>query len=462
MKNSKFVKKSLFHHPVETVFQWHKRTGALQRLTPPWENVTVTRQSDDLREGSMTSFRMKIGPFMVNWEAFHEEYIENRQFVDRQIRGPFALWKHTHRFIPEDEGSSWLEDTIEYRLPFRFISDLLAGKKVMKKIEIMFDYRHSILAADLALPAGGEKKKIVITGASGLIGRALVPFLKTRGHEIITLRRNGAPGQNKTSWDPAAGTVSCSLDDTDAVIHLAGEPIGEGVWTRRKKNTILESRVKGTGAMARAIAACERPPEVFISASAIGYYGHRGNAIMTEEDPPGSDFISEVCSEWEKASMTATGRGVRILLPRIGVVLHPQGGALGRLLFSVRAWAGIIFGNGSQYVSWISMEDLVRSIYHIMNTRDISGPVNLAAPQPVTNRELMKSLGAAVKRPVFIRIPSPVIRLMFGQMGKEVLLSSTRVSSKKLAGSGYRFMHEDITSAFRFLLGKSMERSDKR
>jgi len=431
------------------LYDWHASPGALQRLTPPWEEVEVIEEGSAVTDGSATIFRMKIGPLKITWKARHCDIIPGRQFADVQTSGPFSSWRHEHLFIPETDGSSFLEDRIHYRFRLHFISRFIIGRYIRRKIDRMFEYRHRVTLDDVILRQGRRPLGIAVTGASGLIGGSLVPFLRAQGHRVTVLAR----GNGDASWDPVRGVIKHDFSGDDAVIHLAGEPIGEGAWTKKKMTAITESRVKGTRLIAEKLAAMEKPPATLLCASAVGFYGNRGGSLMTEEDGPGSDFISGVCRAWEAAAMPAVDRGIRVVFLRIGVALHPGGGALKRYLPTARLGLGATMGRGNQYISWISMEDVIGAIEHLLFAGAVRGPVNLAAPEPVTNTAFVRTLAGVLGRPALLTVPAPVIRLFFGRMGREVLLSSTRVSSRKLVDSGYRFRHEKLGKAIHFLLG---------
>jgi len=431
------------------LYDWHASPGALQRLTPLWENVEVVDEGSAASDGSVTTFRMKIGPLKIAWTARHCDIIPGRQFADVQTRGPFSSWRHDHLFIPETGGSCLLEDRIRYRFRLHFISRRIIGRYIRKKIERMFEYRHRVTCDDVVLRQGRRPLKIAVTGASGLIGKTLVPFLRTQGHRVTALSR----GDGDASWDPGRGVINYGFDGDDAVIHLAGEPIGEGAWTGEKMRVIMESRVAGTRLIAETLAAMEKPPATLLCASAVGFYGDRGGALLTENDGPGRDFISEVCRAWEAAARPAVDRGIRVVFLRIGVALHPGGGALKSYLPAARCGLGGTMGSGGQYISWISMEDIIGAIEHLLFAGAVRGPVNVAAPGPVTNAYFVRALAGVLGRPALLTVPAPLIRLLFGRMGREVILSGTRVSSKKLVDSGYRFRHETLGEALRFLLG---------
>jgi len=455
-----FTKRSLIHAPVEEVFRWHSRPGAIERLSPPWDPLKVLMRSGGIEKGAEVFLEMKAGPVPFTWHALHTDFQENDFFRDQQVRGPFSKWIHTHRFFPDPENGCILEDEIEYRLPFHFFSGFLTGKMIRKKLERIFRYRHRITQQDLALHLSEnavEPMTILISGAGGVIGSALVPFLTTGGHRVIRLvRRKPDNSGDEIFWNPYSGELCLDkINKIDAAIHLAGDHIGSGRWTDQKKNLIIQSRIKGTALIAEKLAALDKPPRVVICASAIGYYGDRGNEILDENHGPGNDFISKVCDQWEQSARLLPEKEIRTSFLRIGVVLTPLGGALQRLLLPFKSGFGGRIGSGDQYISWVGMEDVLGSIHHILSNDSISGPVNIVAPNPVTNNTLTKTLGEILSRPTLFPIPSKLIQFAFGEMGKEILLSSTRVMPQKLLQTGYRFKNPVLDEALKQMLGKS-------
>lgn len=289
--------------------------------------------------------------------------------------------------------------------------------------------------------------KILITGASGLVGTGLVPHLASKGHEILSLKRNSS--QADTFWNFEGLPKDSPESPIEAVIHLAGENIATGRWTQTKKDKILRSRVEGTRQLAEYCAGLATRPKIFFSASAIGYYGNHGDETVDETSTSGSNFVAEVCRVWEQAAGPAVEAGIRVAYGRIGMVLSGQGGTLPTMLPSFKLGIAGVVGNGSQYISWVQIDDLIQMIEFILEHDGIEGPVNLVAPAAVTNREFTKTLGKVVKRPTVMKMPAFVAKTVFGQMADELILSSTRVLPSVLMRNGYVHRYANLEAALR-------------
>lgn len=288
--------------------------------------------------------------------------------------------------------------------------------------------------------------KVLVSGASGLIGSHLVPVLRSHGYRVSSLVRRAARNQEELQWTP---DLRFDPGDFDAVVHLAGESI-LGRWSGAKKAAILDSRVVGTRTLAAAVALMR--PKVFIVASAVGYYGPHGDEILTEKSGPGNDFLAQVCREWEAAAEPARRAGVRVVNFRIGVVLTPKGGAFKQMLTPFRLGLGGRLGFGKQWISWVALDDVIGAILFALETDLLSGPVNLVAPNPVTNAEFTRALGEALHRQTMFTVPATVITIALGEMGETLLLNSQRVVPQTLQAAGYRFLHPDINKALRAML----------
>ena len=292
--------------------------------------------------------------------------------------------------------------------------------------------------------------KVLLTGATGLVGKKLTSFLTHRNNHIIRLVRKAEPATGEILWDPYANTIDMeALEGVDAVVHLAGENIADGRWTSRKKFRIRESRIQGTHFLSESLAKLFDPPKVLVSVSAIGYYGNRGEELLDEGSDPGKGFLADVCQEWEAAAYPAVVRGIRVVHPRLGMVLSTKGGALARMLPAFRMGFGGKIGNGRQYMSWISMDDLVGIIDHAIHNESLHGPVNAVSPKPATNQEFSITLARLLSRPSFLALPAFGARIAFGEMADALLLASARVLPARLKESGYRFQFPELEDALR-------------
>lgn len=294
---------------------------------------------------------------------------------------------------------------------------------------------------------------VLISGATGLIGSALIPELEAGGHAVTRLSRSQS-GPDTIRWDPEAGTIEGDLEGTDAVVHLAGESIAQGRWSPQKKQQILESRVKGTRLLAEKISGLPTPPKVMVSASAVGYYGDRGDEVLTEESSSGTDFLAGVCREWEAAAEPARQGGIRVVHPRLGIVLSPKGGALGTTLPIFKLGGGGKIGGGNQWWSWVALDDVVGSIVHALTEETVEGPVNVGSPNPMTNAGYTKVLGKVLGRPTILPLPAPAARAVLGEVADALLLASQRMEPARLEATGYTFRYPQLEGALRHLLGR--------
>ena len=446
-----FIKKSGMPVSAEQLFAWHENPCALERLTPPWSRVKVLRKDVGLKPGSEVHLKTYIGPIPVTWVARHSKYTVGKEFCDTQVSGPFAKWIHHHRMIPKNEGESFLEDEIEYQM-----HGGLGSSTAGRSIEQMFSYRHTLLRHDLEVQNSfpSPPLTVAITGASGLVGRELSAFLRSAGHKVLSLVRR-EPKEDEVLWDINSGKIEGEkLEGVDGVIHLAGENIGSGRWTVEKKKRIEESRVRGTALLVKALNSLKSPPKVLISTSAVGYYGVQSNVVSSESAEPGKDFLAQVCKKWESEAKGFT-KG-RLVMARLGVVLTPKGGALSKMLLPFKMGMGGKMGSGKQLMSWISIDDLVYQLYRLLLTPSIDGPVNLCAPQPVTNLEFSKTLALVLHRPCLFPVPAFMAKLLFGEMAEATMLSSIGAKPKKIEEAKLPFYYSDLSSALKHLLGRSL------
>lgn len=299
--------------------------------------------------------------------------------------------------------------------------------------------------------------RVLLSGASGLIGTALAETLASAGQTVSPLVRPGRPAPpGGVRWDPAGGEFdAAAAEGADAVVNLAGESIASGRWNERRKAALRSSRVLATRSLVEGLGRMARKPAVLVSASAVGYYGDRGDEELTEASLPGRDFLAGLAVEWEREAARAAEHGLRVVLLRFGIILSPRGGALGRMLLPFRMGVGGRLGSGRQWMSWVSLPEAVAIIRHAIVTPGLEGPVNVVAPHPVRNSEFTRTLGRVLGRPAIFPVPAFALRLVLGEMADALLLSSQRVLPKKLEDSGYRFRHEQLEPALRDVLGRA-------
>lgn len=440
-------------------FAWHARAGALQRLLPPWQRVRVISQqpapgADSIvADGGRVELSIPAGPLRRRWIARHQDCRPGESFTDVMEQGPLRRWIHQHRFAANADGCT-LTDRIEYDLGFP--ASLLTGS-VRRDLARMFTFRHTRTRDDIRRHAEHPTKPltIAITGASGLVGSALVPFLTTGGHRVRTIGRAGAGQHTDIRWDPSAGSIdAAALAGVDAVIHLAGENVAQR-WNAAAKQRIRDSRIQSTSLIARTLAALPTPPPALVVASGIGAYGtHSDDAARDEAAPFGDDFLAGVCRDWEAAAEPARATGLRVVHVRIGMVISAAGGALAKMLPAFRAGAGGPIGTGQQWQSWIHLDDLIDVLHRAVLDDRLRGIVNAVAPQTLRQREFAATIGRVLRRPSFAPLPGFVVSLLFGEMGRNLLLAGTRAAPATLAALGHRWRFADLETALRFELGR--------
>jgi uncharacterized protein (TIGR01777 family) len=442
---------SIVEHPQRDVFAWHARPGAMTRLLPPWQPITVLAEAESLADG-----RAVLGlPAGVQWVAQHlaDEFEPPRKFVDViSSAGPrswpprvVGWWRHTHEFTDAGGGSTRVRDRVDAPVPGAALKPTFA-------------YRHRQLADDLAAHRDAAEHAttplvVAVTGASGLVGSALTALLTTGGHRVIRLVRRPARSADEREWNPAAPGAGL-LSGVDAVVHLAGTSIA-GRFTGRHKTAIRDSRVGPTRRLAEAAASADNGPSVFVSASAIGYYGYdRGDTPLVEDSARGAGFLADVVADWEAATAPAAAAGLRVVLVRTGIVQAARGGTLKLLRPLFAAGVGGRLGSGRQWLSWISVDDLTDIYYRALYDTRLSGPVNAVSPAPVRNSEYTKALADVLHRPAVLPIPSLGPRILLGQQGaRELAEANQRVLPATLQALGHRFRHSTVELALAHQLG---------
>jgi uncharacterized protein len=432
---------SSVEHPIETVFAWHERPGARQRLSPPWQPARLIEEA-----GSLADRLAVIGlPGGLRWEAKHSSSDPPHQFVDDLVSLPLP-WHHVHSFAPDGPGRTCITDTVTTPVPAHFLRRFFA-------------YRHTQLGDDLAVQFDLRRRDptsqtVAVTGSSGLIGTALCAFLSTAGHRVIPLVRRAPQTEHERTWDPD-GPDARTFEDVDAVIHLAGASIA-GRFTEGRKHAIAASRIEPTLRLVDAVVQ-SNGPRVLLCASAIGYYGgDRGDEILDEGAARGDGFLAGVVDRWEEATEAADDAGLRVVKVRTGIVLSARGGMLRLLRPVFLAGLGGRVGHGRQWMSWIDLDDLTDVYARALVDQDLMGTLNAVAPTPVRNRELAATLAHVLHRPARVSVPTSVLGVLVGDEGvREVACASQRVASARLRALGFRFRRPTLEASLRHQLGRT-------
>ncbi len=446
---------SVVNHPLDEVFAWHTRPGAMRRLVPPWQPMTVVKETDSLADGQAI-----LGlPGGLRWIAQHDPagYDPPHQFVDvlssdGLMTWPprvIGWWRHTHRYSdagagPSGEGTTRVHDIVDTTVPGAALRSTFA-------------YRHRQLAEDLAAhadAAGAGRMTVAITGSAGLVGTALSAFLSTGGHRVIRLVRRDPAGPDERRWDPEHPAADL-FDGVDAVVHLAGESIA-GRFTESHRRAIRDSRIEPTRRLAEIAAAAGPGLRAFVSASAIGYYGYDcGDIVLDEDSPRGDGFLADVVADWEQATAPAAAAGLRVVPVRTGIVQAAAGGTLRLLRPLFAAGLGGRLGGGRQWLSWIGIDDLLDVYYRALYDERLTGPVNAVAPNPVRNSDYTAALAGVLHRPALLPVPSFGPRLLLGRQGAvELAEANQRVAPAKLTALGHRFRQPEIADALGHQLGR--------
>ena len=443
------------------LYDWHNMPKALSRLIPPWEKVRVKKHPSTLINESEVNIDLLMGPLSLNWDLKIHDVVEGKQFCDSQVKGPFKEWTHRHEMREMNDSNSLLVENVNFKMP---VFHSLGSKYfAIDKLKKLFQYRFQVISNDIKRHfkyKGRKAMKILVSGATGLVGKALTEFLESGGHEVLKLSRSEAHKDDQLNWTPPdndfAGSVDQEkLEGLDAVVHLAGENIASKRWSVEQKEKIKNSRVLGTQFLVDQLCNLKNPPKTFICASAIGYYGHSLDELYDENSESGEGFLAETCKLWEDATAKSKDKGIRVVNTRIGVVLDPREGALAKMLPIFQIGGGGNLGKGSQWMSWVALDDVVGAIHHCIMNENISGAVNLVAPEPVQNQEFTKILAKVLFRPALFPAPAFALRIALGEMADALLLSSTKVDAKALRDSGYEFSYPNLESALRHMLGKA-------
>ena len=467
-----FERVSRYPYPRATVFAWHTRPGAFARLSPPGMATALKPLTNGIEVGSETELLIshplvagllphvprrgmrKGAPIGVRWLVRHVELVANERFVDEQVSGPFRSWRHEHMFTDGPGGSTIITDRVTWALPVS-IPGGIDQALVEMQLDGLFAFRERQLRDDLDLHTrlAAPPRRVVVAGASGLIGTQLCALLTTGGHTVTRLVRGSAKGQpDAVRWDPAQRRLDvAALEGADAVVNLSGESIA-GRFTRAHKEKVLASRLDATNTLASAVTAAKVP--ALVQASAIGYYGaRRPGELLTEASDPGQDLLAGVVRAWEAAAQPAADAGVRVAQLRTGIVLSEGGGALAPQVPLFSVGLGGRLGAPNAWMSWIGLDDTVRAYLHTILTDVVEGPTNLVAPRPVTNQEFATTLGRVLHRPAAVPTPSIGPKLLLGAEGYDQMIDTDqRVASQKLSESGFWFAQGTLADALRHAL----------
>lgn len=451
----------------QDLFQYHSNPGALNRLIPPWEIITIEHRSDSLQVGSEVVIRNSLFGVPIRWHARHTELREPESFQDTQLSGPFKKWIHDHVFESNWAGNSTLHDRVQFETKFGMIGKL-GYPFVRSKLSAMFTFRHLTTQADLRFQnflrqhTSDRILRVGVTGSSGMIGRRLVDLLSVLGHQAIRILRPASTDQvqdfplssRAVVWRPGNGfSDEASMQNLDAVIHLAGKGIASTRWTDSAKQSIRDSRVEGTQLLVRDLCKLDSPPKAFVCASGVGIYGDHSSESLDETAETGHDFLADLARDWESAAMEFGKSGNRVAIGRLGIALHPRQGALAKLLIPFRLGLGGPVGSGRQFWSWIHVDDAAAGFLYLAANPNCTGPYNLVAPEQTDNRTFSKTLAKVLNRPSLIPVPAFALRLMLGEMADAMLLASTRANCRRLIDEGFPFRTTRLEDCLRHVLG---------
>lgn len=438
--------------PAQALYGWHMRSGAFQRLTPPWEPARLAAYPDKLADGATATIAISPVPGLtINWQAYHTGFIEAQQFMDVQEKGPFAYWQHTHRFEEAGDARSTLTDAIEYKLPLGKLGQFGGGELVRLKLDRMFRYRHQLTRLDLQRhqAAGLAPQTILVTGSSGLIGEAVCAFLRTGGHRVIQLLRPESPKpvgiaeRDLLYWNPRTGELpeASSCPPLDAVLHLAGANVATQRWTKPRKQALWTSRVESTELLVSWLRQLPQPPKTFLCASGISIYEEK------------SSYLSELAQAWEAAAREAEALGCRVVPLRIGLVLSAKAGFLAKLWRSAQLGVVPKWYAEDDQVNWIHLEDVLGAILHTLANTSVHGPVNLVSPSPCDYDTFWQTLASALHSPS-IKVPSRLLlTTLLGELAEEAFKAYPALYPTELLASGYHFSFKQLDSAVKQSLG---------
>ncbi|MCH9630649.1 MAG: hypothetical protein S4CHLAM37_06530 [Chlamydiia bacterium] len=440
---------------VEELFSYHEKDSALKRLVPPFDTVKLIHKEPGLNEGTKAHLQMKIGPFKKDWVSRHTSCDKPHGFEDEQVFGPFKSFKHTHKFVDAGSGTSEMIDEITFKNYGGFLGRWFLDRMVEKKLNRTFGYRHKTIKEDFKHFSKYDKTKklnVLVSGASGFVGSYVCMFLNLCGHNVKRLVRKKSDSSSDVYWDVEKKEIENEkCEGMDAVIHLSGENVGSSLrWSKAKKDRIYNSRIDSTKFLVDTFNTLKQPPKKFLCTSAFGYYGVEREEELVESSEPGDSFLAKVCKDWEAAARAYT-KGASIQM-RFSVVMGLKGSILMKVVPVFKNYLGAILGKKVKYMSWISVDDVAYQIYHLIQS-EMSGPVNFATT-PITNQDFANILGGVLKRPVFCTIPEKILRILFGEMGEDLFLSSRKVIPKALNETNALISYPDFKEFLKHELGK--------
>ena len=454
-------RRSTIPHSKESVESWYSSPAALRRMIPTWRKATIEKDDSPRSAGKKIALRVNKMTGVWHWEYDFEHPSESPE-AESHAAGPFSEMQHRqgkNSISVASDTSCVLSDRLDFDYPLGFLGERFFGRGVRDELEAVLHARQIRLSEDLSRHLGdgpGRPLRIGVTGSSGLVGSALANFLTCSGHQVVRFVRGGhsIPGNDQVRWDPSRGTIDTDrMEGLDAMVHLAGAGIANERWSVARRRMIRSSRVGGTMLLCSALAALKDPPKVLVSASAIGYYGNT-NEPVDETSAPGRGFLPDLCVEWEAVTSTAQNAGIRVVIPRIGVVLSPKGGALEKMLTPARMGMIGPVGSGEQGMSCIGLDDLVYLIHKVIGDESFSGPINAVAPDAVSQKDFAQILGGILGRPSVVPMPAKVVKMLFGEMGEKLLLEGNYVRPERIRELGFRFSQPTIEEVLRLQLGR--------
>ncbi len=427
----------------------------MARLLPPWERVEILSADPGVASGTRVKLRTRAGRHWIETELERRDTIAGEQFREVALKSPYAEWDHLHRVEPVDAKSCILKDEVRYRIAGGAWGQSRARRAARTVLDRLFRYRHEVTKQDLERQTVQASLRILVGGASGLIGRALVPFLTSQGHEVIRLVRHPTKAPDEIPWIPMHSILNANvLDGIDAIVNLSGADILEKSWTQERVIEIRNSRVWTTQTLVGTMRKMHTRPRVFVSASAVGYYGNCGDRILTEQDPSSDRALSLICDCWEEAALSAEELYVRTVCLRTGLVLTPDGGILGKMMPIFRAGFGGPVGRRKNWISWISMDDHLAAILHAIVNPKMRGAVNSVAPEPVQVGQFAEELGRAMRKPCWLPVPPLALYLRYGVRAEHILLFSQRAIPEGLRAADFTFRYPTLSQALAHELGQ--------